>query len=101
MATEHGEAFWLHAEQTISTEELAAVSGFSVAEIAELVEYGALTPEGEALFNAQCVGCLRKAARLRADLELEMHALALVVTFLERIDALESELRKLSARLPR
>src|SRR5437660_1792725 len=36
MATEHSEAFWLHAEQTISTEELAAVSGFSVAEIAEL-----------------------------------------------------------------
>ncbi len=101
MATEHTEAVWLHAGQTISIEELATMSGFSVAEIAELVEYGALHPAGEALFSAQCVGCLRKAARLRDDLELEMHALALVLTFLERIEVLESELRKLSARLPR
>jgi chaperone modulatory protein CbpM len=101
MATEHGDAFWLHAEQTISIEELATASGFSVAEIAELVEYGALRPAGEMVFSAHYVGWVRKAARLRQDLELDLPALALIVSFLERIDALESELRKLSAQLPR
>ena len=34
-----------------------------------------------------------------ADLELEMPALALVLSFLERIDALEAEVRNLAAQL--
>ena len=94
-------ALWLHAEQTITIDELAGASGFSVAEIRELVEYGALTPSAEAAFSAACVGCVRRAARLRDDLELDMPALALVVSFLERIETLESELRKLTSQLPR
>jgi len=99
--TDQAHAVWLHAGETISVEELAAASGFSVSEIRELVEYGALTPSAEAVFSATCVGCVRHAARLREDLELELPALALVLTFLERIETLESELRKLSSQLPR
>ena len=94
-------AVWLHAGETLTIEELAGASGFTVAEIHELVAYGALTPAAEAAFSAGCVGCVRRAARLRDDLELDMPALALVVSFLERIETLESELRKLTSRLPR
>ena len=98
---ERTQALWLHAGETVSIDELATVSGFTVTEIRELVEYGALTPAGEALFSASCVGCVRRAARLREDLELEMPVLALVVSFLDRSETLESELRKLSAKIPR
>lgn len=94
-------AVWLHAQETITIEELAGASGFTVAEIRELVEYGALAPSAESAFSASCVGCVRRAARLRDDLELDMAALALVVSFLQRIETLESELRKLTSQLPR
>ena len=94
-------AVWLHAGETISIDELAAASGFTAAEIRELVEYGALTPAGEALFSAACVGCVRRAARLREDFELDLPVIALVVSFLDRIETLESELRNLSAQIPR
>ena len=86
---------------TISIDELAQASGLTVAEVRELVEYGALRPQGEAIFSVRCVSCVRRAARLRDDFELEMPALALLVTFLERIETLELEMRQLSARLPR
>jgi chaperone modulatory protein CbpM len=88
-------------DDTISIEELAATSGLTVAELTELVEYGALTPQREAVFSITCVSCVRRAARLRNDFELEIPAIALLITFLERIETLESELRQLSARLPR
>ena len=85
---------------TISIDDLAATSGLTVAELHELVEYGALTPRGE-FFSIQCVSCVRRAARLRRDFELDLPAIALIVSFLERIETLELEMRQLSARLPR
>ena len=39
--------------------------------------------------------------RLSNDLELETRALALVVSFLERIEDVEARVRDLSAKLPR
>jgi hypothetical protein len=44
---------------------------------------------------------VRTAARLTRDLELDTQALALVLSFLERIDALENRVRELNAKLPR
>ena len=105
MAHEHEEAVWLHAEERLTIVELAQCSGLREDVLRELVDYGALAPlepgARELDFNARCVASVRAAARLSNDLELETPALALVISFLERIDALEVRVRELNARLPR
>ena len=104
MAVEHQELLWLHSETRISIVELAQFTGLPESVLRDLVEYGALAPavsEGETAFGADCVARLRKAARLRVDLELDTPALALVLSFLERIQRLEAEVSNLAARLPR
>ena len=107
MAHEHEDAMWLHAESRITIVELAQFSGLREEVLRELVEYGALAPAqpgaGELDFNARCVASVRTAARLSNDLalELETPALALVLSFLERIEELEGRLRALDAQLAR
>ena len=104
MAVEHRELLWLSSETRISIVELAQFSGFPESVLRDLVEYGALAPavpEGETAFGADCVARLRKAARLSNDLELDIPALALVLSFLEEIQRLEAEVSNLAARLPR
>ena len=104
MAVEN-DAIWLHAERRVTIVELAECSGLAEEVVRELVEYGALSPvdPGAAVpdFNARCVASVRAAVRLAHDLELETPALALVISFLERIDALERRLAEMSAKLPR
>jgi chaperone modulatory protein CbpM len=100
--TENDEAAWLHAESRVTLVELAHTSGLPEDVIRELVDYGALAPEpaaGEWCFSAECVVRVRKAARLRNDLELETGSLALVLSFLERIQHLEAQVRHLHAQL--
>jgi chaperone modulatory protein CbpM len=96
------EAVWLHSRHQLTLIELAECSGLSEEEVRELVEYGALAPadaaSAEWTFAAACVSRVRTAARLRNDLELETRALALVLRFLERIEALESQVRELNAK---
>ena len=98
---EHDDVLWLHARHEISIVELAQCAGLDEADVRELVEYGALSPaDAQAwTFSADCVSRVRTAARLRADLDLETPTLALVLSFLERIDALEAEVRNLAAQL--
>ena len=93
MATEREDAVWLHAHGSVTIVELAECSGLTEAEVRELVDAGVLAPSGD------CVARLRSARRIQRDLELEPHALALLVSFLERIDALEAEIRNLNAQL--
>lgn len=96
------EAAWLHAEAQVTIVELARASGLPEELLRELVEYGALEPapeEGDWCFRADCVVRVRTAARLRNDLELETPALALVLSFLERIQKLEAQVRHLHAQL--
>jgi chaperone modulatory protein CbpM len=103
MATENEEALWLHAERTMSMVELAEFSGLPESVLQELVEYGALRPADpqRGVFGGDCVTPLRAAARLQSDLELETPALALALSFLERIQALEAQVRWLDAQLAR
>lgn len=105
MAHEQEDALWLHAERRVTIVELAEFSGLPEDVLRELVDYGALAPAdpaaGELAFDARCVATVRAAARLSNDLELETRALALVVSFLERIEELEARVRELSAKLPR
>lgn len=102
---EQDDAEWLHAQVQVTIVELAQSSGLPEAVLRELVEYGALAPvdprSEQWCFGADCVGRLRAAARLREDLELETSMLALVLSFLDRIQVLESRVRHLEASRPR
>jgi len=95
---------WVNEYREVSIVEVSRFCGLSEAEIGELVEYGALIPsdtqEHELRFRAECLDRLRRASRLCHDLELELPAMALVLSFLERIDTLEAQVRQLSAQLP-
>jgi hypothetical protein len=100
---ESGDAIWLHTHHRITVVELAECTGLSETVVRELVEVGALTPAdpgaAEWSFSAEAVGSLRQAARLCNDLELEGPAMALVLSFVERIRDLEAQLRHLRAQL--
>jgi len=100
---EHEDVIWLHGRREVSIVELAECAALTEAEVRELVEYGALAPSGgEATqwsFSAGCVARVRIAMRLRRDLELGTSEVALALSFLERIEELESRVRELSAQL--
>jgi len=100
---EQDDAVWLHTGAQVTIVELARASGLGEEALRELVELGALIPvaveTSEWCFSAECVVRVRTAARLKADLELETPAVALVLTYLERIQRLETELRHLRAQL--
>jgi chaperone modulatory protein CbpM len=86
-------------------EELAEISGLTEGELREFVEYGAIAPVDRSAvqwrFTGHCVVTMRTASRLRADFELEPHGVALVISLLDRIGELRSELEQVRARLPR
>jgi chaperone modulatory protein CbpM len=95
-------AFWMDTRTQLTLIEVAECCGISEADVRELVDYGALNPSGgrpdDWAFSAECVVSVRKAARLCHDLELETSAMALVVSFLERIQELEHQVRRLRAQ---
>jgi len=98
-------AMWLHEQHEFLLEELCELSGLSETELRELVDYGVLAPINPGarhwVFGADRLVVARSARRLRQDFDLDPHAVALVVTMLERVRDLEAELRDLRARLPR
>jgi len=101
MAEQH-DVVWLHGEAEITLVDLAETTGLPEEVVRELVDYGVLQPAGEGAqwcFRAECVARVRTAARLRNDLELETPALALVLSFLERIQRLEAQVRHLHAQV--
>jgi hypothetical protein len=102
---EHIDALWVEAQREVSIESLARASGLTRAELAALVELGALTPidpdAKEWLFAGQCAMGLRTAGRLRRAFDLEPDALALTLSLVERIRELQEELRRLRVVLPR
>ena len=103
----HGDehAAWLHARASVTIVELEQTSGLPREMLRDLVEMGALAPldasAAEWEFAADCVTRLAKGARLMRDLELETSALALALSFMERIEQLEARLAALDAQLPR
>ncbi len=95
---------FLDARETFSLLELSQVSGLSVSELDELMDYGALAPlaagQKPNLFSAEWVSPLRTAGRLRQDFDLDLFSVAIVLGYVNRIDALERRLCVLQARLP-
>ena len=102
MSNDMEAAFWMDSRTRLSVSEIAQSCGITETVVHELVDYGALKPAGagptEWLFSAECVVSVRKAARLCGDLELETSAMALVISFLERIQELEAQVRRLRAQ---
>lgn len=105
MQNDQPEGLWLHEHYEFSLAELAELSGVPEADLREWVEEGVLVPNdpeaAQWTFGADRLVTVRMACRLRKDFDLEPQGVALVVTLLERVHALESEVRDLRARLPR
>jgi chaperone modulatory protein CbpM len=89
---------------------LVQACGLTAEEIVELVEHGVFTPISAAparspvsawRFSATTIAIGRRASRLKADFELNVSGLALALTYLERIEALEQELNRLRCNLLR
>jgi chaperone modulatory protein CbpM len=92
-------------EQRMLLRELAERAGLSEDEVLELVDCGAIAVieerSGQRYFSVRSITVARMARRLRDDFDVEPHAAALMLLFVERIRALERELDALRARLPR
>ena len=108
MQQSQAEWVWLDARQTVSAAELSRVCAIDADEVDELVQYGALAPLAqrepvpqEPRFSADCVVPLRAACKLRIDYDLDLFTVALLMGYLNRIDALEHQLQSLHARASR
>ena len=94
------DAVWLDERDEISIDELAQLSGLSIAELELLIDHGALLPVRPAApwtFRSSCILSLRSAGRLRDAFELDSSALALALVMLNRIHLLEAQLAQATA----
>jgi chaperone modulatory protein CbpM len=82
--------------------DLSAACAISVAELQELMEYGALAPlesaQPEPLFAISYLEPLRTAGKLRRDYDLDLFVVVIVMDYLQRIETLESQLLRLQAQ---
>jgi chaperone modulatory protein CbpM len=111
MTIELTEAQWLHDHGEVSWEELVEASGLAPELLRELVECGALAPINAQTpadvqpvqwrFTASCVVTVRRVSRLREDFDLDANALSVALMLVDRIHALEAQLRDLQSQLPR
>ena len=88
----------------VTLNELAQTSGFSVDELRELVELGALEPRtriGEWIFAAHTIAVARVARRLQGDFDLPLTGVALVLEYRARVRELEARVREIECLLPR
>lgn len=82
--------------ETLTMEELCRFCDADSAWVVELVEHGALDPQGGAnaewTFHAISIARARKARRLQRDFELNAAGIALILDLLEERDALRRAL---------
>jgi len=101
MNIETCEALRIDERGVIEWTQLIEISGMPEAELRELVDDGALVPvdigSSSWSFDAHALPIARAAGRLRRELDLDAHALAVVLRFVARIEELEAELRALRA----
>jgi chaperone modulatory protein CbpM len=97
------EWIWLNDAGVCPAQYLIEVSGLSNDELADLIDNGIIVPVDENTvprsFSMRHVVTATQARRLRDDFELDRHGVALAMTLLRRIDALEAELSTAKARL--
>ena len=102
MNVEIVEAVTLDEHGFVTLDQLALAAELPVEELRALVDYGALAPVDPAAtswtFTASWVVVARTAGRLRRDFELDAHSLSVVLRYVQRVEALEAEVRALRAR---
>lgn len=104
MTQEQAEWRWLDTRETITLSELSDCCGMSEAELDELVDYCALVPatpiNQQRAFSAHWVAPLRSVSKMRADFDLDIFTVAILLGNLNRIEALERQVHSLQALLP-
>lgn len=102
MNVSSNEAMPLDMIAEVTWTQLVTASGLPEGELRELVRYGALMPrDPEAptwTFEARWLVVAKTASRIRRDFELDPHAVSIVLSYVERIERLEAELRALRAQ---
>ena len=97
------DAMPLDAVVEVTWTQLLRASGLPEGELRELVRYGALVPcDPDAptwTFEARWLVVAKAASRIRHDFELDPYGVSVVLSYLERIERLEAEIRALHARL--
>ncbi len=95
---------WLDSGRNLGFDDIEALTGASSAEIQELIEHDVLVPISLSStpwqFNADCVFIVNQVRRLRDDMHLGAHELAITLTLLERIRRLEAALALAIAQQP-
>jgi chaperone modulatory protein CbpM len=96
MSLQVTQAIWLGEGEVCTMEHLAEVSGLSLDELEDLIVSGVIWPADAATqprrFHLLHVVTVRQARRLRDDFELDSNGLALAMTLLRRVSALEQAL---------
>lgn len=90
----------------ISYRELCRTEGIEGEYVVAIVEYGIVTPKNRAPaeeweFEASSVYWIKKASRLRQDLEIDWVAVSMVIKLLRQKDALEKENLRINRLLQR
>jgi chaperone modulatory protein CbpM len=102
MIVDIAEAVALDEQSLVTLDQLVDAAELPAEEVRALVDYGALAPVDPAAaswtFTASWVVVARTAGRLRRDFELDAHSLSVVLRYVQRVEALEAELRALRAR---
>ena len=103
MNTERIDAVWVEEHQLLSVDELGGRWGLSVSQLHEFIDHGILEPtpgrSGEEGFRIEQLPVVRTACRLQQELELDPHAVGVVLELVQRVRALEDELRWLRAHV--
>ena len=100
MNIESSTALVLDDSGAVSITQLVEQSGLTEGELQVLVDCGAIEPRdvvtGHWRFSSRCVVAARTARRLRDDFALDdVHALAVMLRFMQRIESLERQVREL------
>jgi chaperone modulatory protein CbpM len=97
------DAMYLDAIAEVTWTQLVSASGLPESELRELVRYGALVPRDPDAstwtFEARWLVAAKTASRIRHDFELDAHGVSVVLSYVERIERLEAEIRALRAQL--
>jgi chaperone modulatory protein CbpM len=91
---------------SISLEELCLVEGIKNELIFEIVEYEIVKPldssgEDQWLFDTSSIHWIKKALRLRQDLEIDWVAVAMLIDLMKQRDAFQKENELLRRQLSR
>ena len=84
-------------EMWLSREQLAAAVGISPSRLARLIQLGLVEPAepGPSEFAAAAAARVKRMLRLHDDLGVDLVGAAIITDLLERLDRMDTELRRL------